>query len=282
MVELYASAHTPGLGEGGMDNKAGEFATPLGVEVIDPNGNTFYSHSYLFSFGLPLKHTGILTTTHANDTFDIYAGIDSGVNTTLGKGDTNGAPAFIAGIGANNVGGNTTLLLLAHIGPENPRGTPQANSALREYFDGLATIKVSDALSLTSEINYIHDDYFKATGYGFVQYAIYNLTDTVALAGRAEVWKDKNGFFVAAFPGPLDFVNLEKGLPNGSFGGGNTTYGELTLGFTYKPAIGIGPIDAVLIRPEIRYDSSLNSTKPYDGGKDGSQFTAAVDLIVHF
>ena len=49
---------------GGMDVKVGMYPTPLGYEVIDPSGNPFYSHSYIFNFGLPLKHTGILTTSH--------------------------------------------------------------------------------------------------------------------------------------------------------------------------------------------------------------------------
>ena len=46
-----------------MDAHVGLFPTPLGYEVIDPSANPFYSHSYIFQFGLPFKHTGVLATT---------------------------------------------------------------------------------------------------------------------------------------------------------------------------------------------------------------------------
>src|SRR5262249_5252420 len=81
--------HVPGIGSGGMDIKAGIYPTPLGYETIDPSTNPFYSHSYIFNYGLPLKHTGILTTTHATSLIDVYLGIDTGVNTSFGccRGD---------------------------------------------------------------------------------------------------------------------------------------------------------------------------------------------------
>ena len=53
-----------------MDVKVGLYPTPLGDEMIDPSTNPFYSHSYIFNFGLPLKHTGILTTSHLTPLLD--------------------------------------------------------------------------------------------------------------------------------------------------------------------------------------------------------------------
>ena len=86
---------------GGIDLKVGQYPTPLGYETIDPSTNPFYSHSYIFQFGLPFKHTGGLAMTHVNDMLDIYAGIDTGTNTTFGPlGDNNGA---IGGIGGFNL-----------------------------------------------------------------------------------------------------------------------------------------------------------------------------------
>src|SRR5436190_5421861 len=65
VVEAYVNAHLPFLTEGGIDVKVGQFVTLEGVEVIPANGNFFYSHSYIFNFGIPLKHTGVMVTTHA-------------------------------------------------------------------------------------------------------------------------------------------------------------------------------------------------------------------------
>ncbi|MGQ4828462.1 outer membrane beta-barrel protein, partial [Enterococcus faecalis] len=74
IVEAYVNAHLPILTSGGVDIKAGQFVTLEGAEVIDATGDFFYSHTYIFNFGIPFKHTGILTTTHVNKTLDIYAG----------------------------------------------------------------------------------------------------------------------------------------------------------------------------------------------------------------
>src|SRR6202022_4131921 len=99
IVEAYLSAHLPWLTSGGIDIKAGHYVTLEGIEVITAPDNLLYSHSYIFNFGIPFKHTGVLTTTHLNSVVDIYAGIDTGVNTSLGKGDNNDAAAFHGGIG---------------------------------------------------------------------------------------------------------------------------------------------------------------------------------------
>jgi len=58
VVEANVLAHLPWLTEGGIDLKVGQYSTPLGYETIDPSTNPFYSHSYIFQFGLPFKHTG--------------------------------------------------------------------------------------------------------------------------------------------------------------------------------------------------------------------------------
>ena len=75
IVEANALFHLPIISPGGMDLKVGMSSTPLGFETIDPSTNPFYSHSYIFQFGLPFKHTGFLTTTHLTDVVDIYTAV---------------------------------------------------------------------------------------------------------------------------------------------------------------------------------------------------------------
>src|SRR6266568_7104075 len=129
IVEAYAAFHLPWFTSGGMDLKIGQYVTLEGAEVIYAPDNLLYTHSYIFNFGIPFKHTGIMTTTHVNETVDIYAGIDTGVNTTFGNnglpsrnnGDNNKAVAFHGGIGLNNLlNGALTILATTHIRPENP------------------------------------------------------------------------------------------------------------------------------------------------------------------
>ena len=103
VVEANITVHTPILFKGGIDVKGGQFSTPIGQEVIDPTGNFFYSHTYIFNFGIPFKHTGILTTSHVSPILDVYAGYTTGVNTSFGhKGGYNDTQFhFLGGFGLN-------------------------------------------------------------------------------------------------------------------------------------------------------------------------------------
>jgi hypothetical protein len=280
IVEAWVGLHTPWFTEGGIDFKIGQFPTYLGSEVIDPSINYFYSKSYIFNFGIPLKHTGVMANAHVNETLDLLAGVNSGVNTSLGSsGDNNSATSFQFGFGLNGLAdGKLTILALSHIGPENA-GDDKNNVYLNDI---VFTYKPSETLTFVTELNYIKNDAFNATGYGIAQYGSYAFDEQWSANARAEVWEDHNGFFVAGFPGKYDFVALQKGLPNSAFNFTSpkaTSYGALTLGLTYKPATAPAPLRNLLIRPEVRYDTALNSTKPFKDGKDSNQFTFGLDVV---
>jgi hypothetical protein len=283
IINANVQVHLPYVVSGGIDLKVGQYPTPLGFETIDPAGNPFYSHSYIFNFGLPFKHTGGLAIAHVSDKVDVYLGVDSGTNTALGNGDNNSAPAGLAGFNLTLLGGDLTVLALTHIGPENPsRLVPGADGYMRYYNDVVATYKASKKLTLTTEANLVHDDYFKANGFGLAQYASYALIDQLTLNGRAEVFRDDNGFYVAAFPGPFDFVNLEAGKPAPFVKSyGPNTYGELTLGVTYKPAVP-APIANLLLRPELRWDHAFGAGHPYNAGTSHNAVTIAGDVVIGF
>ncbi|HUB13295.1 MAG TPA: outer membrane beta-barrel protein [Acetobacteraceae bacterium] len=306
VVEAALLLHIPGPTSGGTDVTAGLYPTPLGYEVIDPSGNPFYSHSYIFSFGLPLKHTGIMATTHVSPLLDIYYGIDTGVNTTFvqGVGDDNSAPAGLAGFGLNMMGGNLTVLALTHIGPENSTLLLNtfgysANDYLRFYNDIVVTWKATPKLTLVTEANWIRDDFdgfftkgkpSPANAYGVAQYFEYTLSDIETVNVRAEIFRDDNGFFVAAFPnnvglGNNNFVGAELGVPGATgagTGGVGTTYGEITVGMTFKPNLP-APITGLLIRPELRVDSALTGGHPFGtNATASSQVTIASDFVLTF
>ena len=304
IVEANVLLHLPFPTDGGMDVKAGMYPTPLGFETIDPSTNPFYSHSYIFNYGIPLKHTGILTTTHVNPLLDVYLGIDSGVNTTLGccTGDDNGVPAGIIGFGLNMMDGNLTVLALSHIGPENPSKllnsfVPRydANQYMRYLNDVIVTWKASDTLTLVTEANLIRDDFAgyytsgkpsPANAFGVAQYLSYTLSDAITLNTRAEIYRDDNGFFVGSYAGNNDFVRGELGLPAISTvlssGGKPTTYGEITIGMTIKPTLP-APITGLLIRPELRVDGALDGAHPFGSNAHStSAVTLASDFVLTF
>jgi hypothetical protein len=295
LTEANVLLHTAWFTEGGLDFKAGQYTSPLGEETIDPSNNFFYSHSYIFNFGLPVKHTGILATQHVSTALDLYAGIDTGNSTSFAKGDNNGALAGIAGVGLNLLEGNLTFLGLVHFGPELPTGTLDANgkrirvdSKYREYFDLVTVYKPTQSLQLINELDWVHDDALnggkKADAYGTAFYAVYSLTDIFSLVGRAEVFRDADGVFVAQSGNNVDPTRALTGLaPLSVFtiGGGKTTYGEVSAGVNIKPPVP-SFITGTLIRPEVRYDTSLNGTRPFNDGRDKHMVTAAFDVVVPF
>ena len=286
VLEANVSVRLPDIFANGLDIKAGMYPTPLGVELIDPKTNAFYSHSYIFNYGLPFKHVGALATAHVSDLIDLYLDIDSGTNVAIGygTGDNNNRPGGIAGIGLNMLDGKLTVLALSHMGPENSkRNTPFANSAMRYYNDASVVWKTTDKLTLTTEGNYVKDDGVRAEAWGITQYASYALSDTVTLNGRAEIFRDNTNFFVSNPVGDLDYVAAERG----TFGRFNTapkptTYSEFTAGITYKPSWTPSQLSTLLVRPEIRYDQTLNNSRVFNDGRDRGAVTLATDLVIGF
>ena len=222
VVEASGSLHLPvTLFEGGLDIKAGLFATPLGAELIDPSTNPFYSHSYIFNYALPFKHTGVLATAHVTGLLDLYLGVDTGTNTTFGPdGENNSSVAGIVGFGLNMMDGNLTVLALSHMGPENATRAlstlippANANNYMRYYNDVVVVWKANDKLTATLEATWALDEFgihgysgkpSASNAFGVAGYLAYTLTDQMTLNGRAEVFRDDTGFFVAGFPGNYD------------------------------------------------------------------------------
>jgi hypothetical protein len=309
IVEAFAIAHFPVLFEGGVDVKVGQFVTLEGAELITAPDNVFYSHSYIFNFGIPLKHTGVMTTSHIAPWLDVYAGVTTGVNTSIGwPGDNNNAASFHGGIGLNLFDGELTVLATTHIGPETPKqldpfgvGWPNTpllcgcdpNNSMRYLNDMVVTWKATENLTFITDLNFIRDDGWNpdpftgrgrgVDGYGIAQYATYKINDIFKIGGRFEVWRDNNGFFVAGFPTHFGFANAQHGFPAVTFAAPPTTYLALTAGVTITPEIPKNPIiTGLILRPEIRYDTSLNDTRPFVRGTRGDQVTFGFDAIIPF
>jgi hypothetical protein len=320
-VEANGQLHVPIPGTGGMDMKAGIYSTPIGYEVIDATGNFFYTHSYIFNFGIPLKHTGFLTTTHLTPMFDLWAAADTGVNAGppfFRGSDDNGAGAFLFGLGVNNPVPNLTVLALAHIGAENGyvKGATlcgittfcygaNPNGAVRQIYDVVTTWKPTDQITVANETNYIRDDLFHATAEGTAFYGIYKWNDQWSFGARGEVFRDDQGFFVAAFQESQAFMNAERGIPaavpgfSGGYNAGKATYSELTIGANWTPALAfpdaLPSTLGLTIRPEFRWDHAwglnpgvhpFNVTKASAAagaiGTKDDQILLSVDAILAF
>lgn len=303
LTEAWLNFHTPWLGKNGTDIKVGHYVTLEGAEVVDPRSNFFYSHSYIYNFGIPINHTGVLAVTHVDDVLDLYYGIDTGVNTTFsrGTGDNNNSLAFHGGVGFNLMNGDLTILATTHIGDE----LPDCNISLfgcfgskvdTRYLNDVTIVwKTTKQLTITADVNYIHDDskVFGASGNqsadggGIALYAAYQYNDNLAFGVRGEWFNDNQGAFVSAFPGNLDFVNAELGgRLNSSYGDGgkSNNYYAITLGANITPTVP-KQFEGFKIRPEIRWDHSdvaVFKSGPDLVGASKDQWTIGGDIIVPF
>jgi hypothetical protein len=279
LVEAYLNLHFPVIAEGGLDLKLGKFVTLEGAETIDPRTNVFYSHTYIFNFGIPFNHTGALVTFHANKWIDLYGGLTRGVNTSID--DNNDSLAFDGGIGLNLLDGKLTALATTHIGPE----TVNNNHDKRYLNDITITAKPPKNFTSITDLNYIYDEAADATGYGVAQYFIYACNDLLSIGVRGEIWRDADGFYVASFAENDDAVDGLRGgsvaLDPRTVGGGKTTYGAITLGLSIKPTVP-KPATSLVIRPELRFDRALTGTRPFNDSNDRNQFTAGIDVIIGF
>ncbi|PZR74616.1 MAG: porin [Chthoniobacterales bacterium] len=278
IVEAYLNLHFPILSEGGVDVKLGKFVTMEGAETIDPRTNFFYSHTYIFNFGIPLNHTGALATWHATSHVNLVAGLTRGVNTSIK--DNNDSLAFHGGIGLDLNESKLVISAATHIGPEtahddhNPR-----------YLSTITTTwKITDKLTSITDLNYARDAGADADAYGVAQYFTYTVNSWLAVGVRGEVFRDDKGFYVVSFANYHDPMRLLAGEPSidpRTVGGGNTTYGAITLGLNIKPPVP-KPAASVTIRPELRFDRALNGSHPFNDSSDRNQFTGALDVIVVF
>lgn len=282
LVEAYANVHLPYLTKGGIDLKGGIFVTLQGYEVIYAPGNPFYSHSYLFNYAIPLKHTGGMMTIHATDQIDLCLGGVTGINTF---GDNNDNPSLHSGISWKSKNEKAFVFASFHYGPENDSkyskaafGGVDANSDCRYIADVVVTLKPTGKLTLVTDLNYGKEDGFAAEWYGVAQYATYQVRDWLSLGARGEVFRDDDGFAVVQFNQNDDLLDAERGshVSPKSISSGDTTYYELTLGAN------ISPCKYVMVRPEIRWDWSSGQNHPFNDFKDSDMFTLGMDMILKF
>ena len=128
------------------------------------------------------------------------------------------------------------------------------------------------------------DEVSDAQAFGIAQYFTYAIKSWLTAGIRGEIFRDDAGFYVFSFANNHDPMRALEGEPTidpRTVGGGKTTYGAITAGVNIKPPMP-KPLAGLAIRPEIRYDCSLNDTRPFNNSNDRDQFTAGIDFIVTF
>ena len=102
----------------GTEIKAGKFETLLGWEVIDAPYNYNITHGILFTFAIPLTHTGLLASGSVNEQVGWAAGITNGFNNVT---DTNNNKGVLGQVNYDN-GDGFFSSLSAYYGSDGPTG----------------------------------------------------------------------------------------------------------------------------------------------------------------
>jgi len=278
-TQAYVDVSVP-IGNG-LIIRTGKWVTLYSYETIDPRGNLFYSHSFLFS-AVPFTQTGILGMYKINDQWAVKAGISRGWDITME--DDNGCAIDTIGMVTYTPNKNLTINLTGGTGPENYHDT----SHYRTVLDPTVTWKATDQITLGGEVLYWFDGGANGDGppfthaygdvWGAAVYGSYKVNDYVTVNGRAEkvhALLDFSGFQAAGGFSTMD------GGPIGI-----SAY-EVTLGLGITP-MPKDPIGKNLtIRPEVRYDftdSTAHKFFPTNGGDNvyKDQLTFGADVIFTF
>jgi hypothetical protein len=253
--QAYVDVNVP-VGKG-LRVRAGKFVTLLGYETINPTGNQFYSHSFLFGYAIPFTHTGVLGTYQATDKLTINAGITRGWDTSLE--DNNGTVDFLGGL-AYTISDQTSLTANLVTGPDQPGD----NGNWRSVLDLTLSHKVSDntTLTLNGDYGYEANSVASVSGsdaqwYGLAGYLSHKVCEACTVNGRLEYFNDQDGARI---------------------GGTSTSWYEATLGLSLKPMPNHEIGQNLVIRPEIRFDYAED---PVFYG-DYNQFTFGVDAYFTF
>ena len=245
----------------GLDIRVGKFVTLFGNETIAPiatvtgsSGNTLYSHSYNFGFGIPFTHTGVLATYAFTKELSVTAGFTRGWEQATK--DNNGSIDGLASI-VYTFSDELKLTGNISVGPQKAHNS----SDYRYVFEALvAYTPKKSPLAFAVDGLFGSEQHASLTGktaywYGVTGYAGYTICDAATLNGRVEWFRDDGGSRL----------------------GVSANFYEATLGVTYKPFYKDKIGQNFQIRPEVRFDYADKNA--FGGGNHKTQVTAAVDAI---
>jgi len=302
IAQLYGEVHLPVLTKGGLDVKGGRWYTLAGYEVVPATGRPLLSVPYMFNYGQPFTHVGVVTTLHVTDKLNLYNGTINGWDRWI---DQRYLWGYIGGFSWTSKDEKTSLAFTTVWGPNQFPSQLPGNQAIyptgyvnvpsiaglnnpgyhrndRTLFTTVLTHKWNDKLTQVMEtdqgmersvpgaaanqVNFVpvNGAPGNANWYSFGNWFLYNFSDKVMGVWRSEVFWDESGVRT----GQVD---------------GNTRQAKLKGDRYYEQTIGaqIKPYDWLWIRPEARYDWS-QFHPAYSNETRKSQLTLAFDVIFLF
>lgn len=240
----------------------GKFATHVGAEVMDgyDGWNYNFSKSFLFNFG-PFTHTGVRIQYAVSDTVGVLAMISNGIDNQTDNNSAKGFGGQISWAPVNNV-----ALYFNYFGTaEDQAGDTNNTDELRNFYDVVADIGLTDKLSLN--LNYVYGSEDNARGtnqdaewWGFSGIVRYDVNEWFSLNFRGQIFDDEDGVRTGSNASP--------------------TVQTLTS-YTITPEIRVN--NNMVVRAEYRHDNSdINSFTDDDSTATDTQDTAAINALFYF
>jgi hypothetical protein len=258
--------------------EGGHFFAPCGLEVVNADGNFFYSHSYGFLYGMPTTLTGGYATYKLKDKLLVNVGVDTGWNEFTA---INGKPNYMFGVNWTSADKDGKLNVTSECFVGNTQTTgPGINDSTRVMFCTDINLKLGDKWTYTLENNVAHDSetglasggFGPASWTGWTNYLFYNINDCWGFGIRYEYFEDLDGAVVAEdlTGSPITTSTLAPG----------SKWQDFTMGLNWKPN------KNVTCRSEVRWDSAQNGAavgaRPFDDGQKNTQFLWGNDIIIRF
>ena len=223
--------------------KFGNFETLLGWELIDSEDNNNITHGILFTWAIPLYHTGVLASGSFSEQIGWSLGVTNGFNNTFDTNDNKG----VVGLVSFEEGGFFTSLS-SYYGSDGGFTGSVGSSDDIWIFDYVASFEASDNLSFWLNVDYgdVEDSATAVpAGSGDSDYlgvavgASFSLSERTSLAIRGEYWDDEDDVRGACGIG-IESSDCE--------------LWSLTGTLSYKMT------DNLLLRGEVRYDLADDDT----------------------
>jgi hypothetical protein len=262
--EAYASYNM-----GGVTWKLGKFVTLLGYEVLDSYKNPNVTHGLLFTWAIPLYHTGLLATGSLGEGVSWSLGMVDGFNNVI---ENNDGKAYLGQIAMTQ--GGLFGSLSAFIGTEGGEGASSAaaQGSVDDWwiFDAILSYSLSDQISfwINADLGTAEDvplvssaDLTTAAGdedpeyWGVAVGSKFQMTEKVGFAIRGEYFEDDENVRNTAF-----------GLGGIPFGLGVESADVRLYSLTGTMSYALA--NNLKLRGEVRWDHADNDVSPASGSSN--------------
>jgi hypothetical protein len=266
MPMMYGDVYVPWVADG-MNIRIGRIISMADIEAQLAPNNLMSSHSLLYGFD-PYCQWGVFTSIKLNNQWLVQAGISCGNDVAPWQEDKGRRPTGTLMVQWQSKSGKDSV----YAGGNSFNDGEFGYNNLQQYV-GTYTHKFNDWLWTSHETWYMYMHHATTAPTAAVPYQ--NGSFPVQ-PGYAPEWATLNYTMLRLGPGTFftvrnefmdDFVGSRTGYA--------TCYTEHSVGITWWPD------KLITIRPELRYDHSVNKLA-FDNGTRKQQFTASLDVIYHF